>query len=126
MTWNLPATASQYFQVSNTGSVGLTGQTYTVSNSKPTNGNAPPTIAIDACVGAAWNTTTNTCAGTVTRLTTSAAQGSTTVTVAIAAGAALSCRATPMTLPNFPQPFTTNVSVSVDRSLVRSATTSNS
>lgn len=126
INWNLTgAVVYQYFQVVNTGTLGLTGETYTATNTKPTNGNAPPTIAIDACVGATWNTVTGTCAATVVRIT-ATSQAATAATISIAAGNALSVRAEPITLPNFPQPYTTTISVSVTNAQARPPATTNS
>lgn len=125
INWNLSGiVVAQYFQVANTGSLDLTGQTYSAVNSKATNGNAPPAIGLDACIGATWNTVLGTCAGTVVRIvaTTQSAIASTT---AIRAGGSLSLRAMPITLPNFPQPYTTTVSVSVSLSQTRTATITN-
>jgi hypothetical protein len=125
LTWNLTGTLiSQYFQVVNTGTLNLTGQTYAANNSKPTNGNAPPTIALDGCLGANWNTVLGTCAGTVVRLT-DTSQSSTTTSAAIAAGTALSVRAQPITLPNYPQPYNTTLTITVTRNQTRPATTYN-
>ena len=123
VNWPGGAVVPQYFQIRNTGSVALTGQTYTATNSKTTNGQVPPVVALDACVGATW--TAGSCTGTVVRLATSDA-GANTVTIAIAAGGALSVRIQPVTLANFPQSYTTSVSVSVTRSQARAATTTRS
>ncbi|MGN6473475.1 MAG: hypothetical protein ACTHK4_07485, partial [Mycobacteriales bacterium] len=48
---------SQYFKVVNTGSLDLTAQTYTTTNS------GGPTVALTACVGATWNAVLGTCGG---------------------------------------------------------------
>lgn len=114
-----------YFRVANIGTLDLTGQTYSAVNSKPTNGNAPPTIALDACVGATWNTVLGTCAGQVVRIT-ATNQSSQPASISIAAGASLSMRAVPITLPNFPQPYTTTVQVTVSRNQARAASTTSS
>lgn len=126
INWNLTGTVVyNYFQIVNTGSLDLSSQTYSAVNSKPTNGNAPPTIAIDACVGGTWNSSLGTCPGTVVRIT-ATNQSATTATIAIPANTVLSVRALPITLPNFPQPYTTTITVSVARSQARPAATSNS
>jgi hypothetical protein len=125
INWNLTgAVVYNYFQIANLGTLDLTGQTYSAVNSKPTSGNAPPTIALDACVGATWNNTTGICTGTVVRIT-ATNQSSTAAAIAIPAGGSLSMRALPITLPNFPQPYTTTVSVSVTRAQARAAATTN-
>jgi len=126
ITWNLTgALIYQYFQIANTGTLALTAQTYSAVNSKPTNGNAPPTIGIDACVGATWNTLTGACAGTVVRITASN-QSATTASIPIPAGTSLSVRAAPITLPNFPQPYTTTISVTVTNAQARPPSTTTS
>jgi hypothetical protein len=125
VTWSGGALGAQYLQISNTGSIALTGQTYTATNSKTTNGQAPPVVALDACVGAAWNTLLGTCPGTIVRLT-STDQASSTTTTPIAADGALSVRIQPVTLVNFPQSYNTNITVSVTRSQARTATTTRS
>ena len=125
INWNLSGSVTyQYFQVVNTGTLDLAAQTYSAVNSKPTNGNAPPTIELDACIGASWNTTTGTCAGTKV-VVTATNQSATAANIAIAAGASVSFRALPITLPNYPQPYTTTVSISVARNQARTAATYN-
>jgi hypothetical protein len=125
INWNLTGTlVYNYFQITNLGTLDLTGQTYSAVNSKPTNGNAPPTIGLDACVGATWNVTTGICTGSVVRIT-ATNQSSTAAVIAIPSGGSLSMRALPITLPNFPQPYTTTVSVSVNRAQARTAATTN-
>jgi hypothetical protein len=125
INWNLTGSVVyNYFQILNTGSLDLSAETYAAVNSKPTNGNAPPTIAIDACIGATWNSVTGTCAGTVTRIT-ATNQSSTAASISIPANTALSVRALPITLPNFPQPYTTTITVSVTRAQARAAAIDN-
>jgi hypothetical protein len=127
INWNLTGSVVyNYFQIVNTGSLDLTAETYAAVNSKPTsNGNAPPTIGIDACVGATWNSTAGTCAGTIVRIA-ATNQSATAATIAIPAGSVLSVRALPITLPNFPQPYTTTISVTVTRAQARAAAVANS
>lgn len=121
VSWTGGALGPQYLQIRNIGSVALTGQTYTATNSKTSNGQVPPVVALDACVGATWNTLLGTCTGTIVRLTTSDVASSTTTT-AIAAGGALSVQIRPVTLANFPQSYNTSISVSVTRTQARAAT----
>lgn len=126
INWNLTGSVVyNYFQIVNTGTLDLAAETYAAVNSKPTNGNAPPTIALDACVGATWNSTLGTCAGTVVRIT-ATNQSSTAASISIPASTVLSVRALPITLPNFPQPYTTTITVSVTRAQARAAATYNS
>ncbi len=104
----------RYLSVTNTGNRALTGQTYTAVNSKPTTGNAPPSVALDACVGASWNTLLGTCLGTVLRLTSSTV-GATTVVVSLPVRGVLSVRAAPETIANFPNPYQTTITIAVSR-----------
>ena len=124
IAWVPPLTAL-YLDVVNTGTLALTGTTWTATNTKPTNGTAPPEIAFDACVGASWSALLGTCAGTVVRI--GATSGGTltvaTTTTATAPGGRLSVRAVPTSLLNFPQSFSTTVGLSVARSQARAATT---
>ena len=112
-----------YFAVYSTGTVALTGQSYLAVNSKPS-GNAPPEIALDACVGASWNQLLGTCAGTVVRLTSSNSAVALSATLAIPVGANVQIKAAPIRLPNFPQAFQTTVTISVGRSQAAVTTTS--
>ncbi|MET1071579.1 MAG: hypothetical protein ABWY11_02910 [Umezawaea sp.] len=59
----------RFGSVRNAGTAALTGQTYTAAVS----GLLPSPVRVDACVGGTWNTTANTCSGTVAQLVTSTA-----------------------------------------------------
>lgn len=122
LTWNGIAT-TQYFQINNTGSLDLSGETYTATNSAlNVTGGTAPTVTLVGCVGAVWNSTNNKCTGTQVTLETTAA-GSTTTTTAITTASSLSVRAS--TTPA-PTGWTTAVTVSTVRAEVRAATTTNS
>jgi hypothetical protein len=122
----VPPLGPVYLDVVNTGTLALTATTYSATNSKPTNGAAPPEIAFDACVGGTWNTVLGTCPGTVTRIMSTSGGTVTTssTTTAGAPGSRLSVRAAPTSLLSFPQQFQTSLSLSVSRGQARSATTS--
>jgi hypothetical protein len=109
---------SQYFKVTNTGTLALTGETYSAVNS------GGPTVKLTACVGATWNATGGTCGGTQVSLGTSGG-GSTTSTTAIAVGASLSVQAQTTGLLSLGS-FTTSVTVTAARSQVRAGATTNS
>lgn len=99
-----------------------TGQTFTIQTVATSGGNIrTPTLTLDACVGAAW-TATNTCSGTVVTLG-SATNGSFSSTVAIQPGARLSVRVSSSGSPG--GKFVSTIDVSVSRSQVRAAATSN-
>jgi hypothetical protein len=120
LSWNLVtlSVASQYFRVVNTGTLNLTGETYTTVVS------GGPTVALTACVGATWNSTLGTCGGTQVSLG-SSATGATTTTTAIANGSSLSVRAQTGGVLSLGS-YTTSVTTAVARSQVRAgaATTS--
>lgn len=109
---------SQYFKVVNTGTLNLTGETYTSVAS------GGPTVALTACVGATWNAGSGSCGGSQVSLGQTGG-GATTVSTAIAAGASLSVRAQTTGLLSVGT-FTTSVTVATTRSQVRSGTTTNS
>ena len=125
VSWNT-LVLDHYFSIYNTGTLALTAETYTATNSK-TATFTPPPIELDACVGAAWNTTLNTCAGTTVKLAVTG-QGATTTAAAIAVSGSLSVRVTPTTLTytGTLAPFTTTISVAVSRTAVRAGLTTTS
>jgi hypothetical protein len=106
----------QYFELFNTGTLRLTGQTYKAVNVRPLNGNAPPTVTLDACVGGRWETTTSVCLGGTVQTLTSTDVPSSTVTLALPVGAVVHVRAAPSRLANYPLEYQTVVTVTVARS----------
>jgi hypothetical protein len=106
----------QYFEVFNTGTLRLTGQTYKAVNVRPLNGNAPPTVSLDACVGGRWEQTTSICLGGTVQNLTNTDLASSTVTLALPVGAAVHVRAAPSRLANYPLEYQTVVTVTVARS----------
>ncbi|MGW5722583.1 hypothetical protein ACWEVP_40875 [Amycolatopsis sp. NPDC003865] len=115
VSWGLLDSTPRYASVRNNGTVALTGQTYTVSES-----GAATSVRLDACVGGTW--AADRCSGTVVALTDSTA-GATAVTRSLAAGEQLSLRLVQNGLLGL---TTATVSVSVSRAQIRAATTSNS
>jgi hypothetical protein len=111
---------SQYFKVTNTGTLALTGETYTTVNS------GGPTVSLTACVGGTWNSSSGVCpsGGTQVSLGQSGG-GATTSTTAIPVGSSLSVRAQTTGLLSLGT-FTTSVTVTAARSQVRAGTTTNS
>ena len=109
---------SQYFRVVNTGTLDLTGQTYTSVAS------GGPKVQLTACVGAVWNAGSGTCSGSQVSLG-DTSSGATAASTAIAVGGSLSVRAQTTGLLSLGT-FTTSVTVATPRNQVRSATTTNS
>lgn len=106
-------TTYAYGAVRNTGTLALTGQTYSLTWSSL----AAPVV--DACVGGNWQSATGACAGTVVRLATN---GTTTTRLALAPGEAVGLRVTlPATFGS-----TVTLSASTSRAHVRAATATNS
>lgn len=106
---------AQYFELFNTGTLALTGQTFRAVNSKPTTGNAPPTVSLDACVGGRFETATGLCLlGTLVSLTNSDV-AATTVSLALPVGGVVHVRAAPSRLANYPLQYQTTVTVTVAR-----------
>jgi hypothetical protein len=120
ITWSSPLTA-QPLDLANTGTLSLASVTFAATNSKPS-GTAPPEIAFDACVNGTWSGST--CSGTTVRIATTSGGSLSvvTTTVPVAGGSRLALRASPTSLYNFPQTFTTVVNVTVTRAQVRTAT----
>ncbi|WP_410575487.1 hypothetical protein [Amycolatopsis sp. cmx-4-61] len=115
VSWGLLDATPRYASVRNTGTVALTGETYTVTES-----GVATSVRLDACVGGTW--VADKCAGTVVALTDSTA-GATAAARPLAVGEQLSLRLVQTGLPGL---TTATVSVSVSRAQIRTATTSNS
>jgi hypothetical protein len=114
---------SLYFTVTNTGTLPLTGATYTLSGS---NFKVGMTLSLLACVGGTWDMTTNVCTGgTVqTVVTTTGPTASAAVTLPAAPGASTTLQAE---LSKNPARTTVgSLMVTVDRSQVRASTVVNS
>jgi hypothetical protein len=111
---------AQYFWVVNTGSLTLTGATYTVGIT----GTPGASASISACVGGTWNESSGACSGSITTLVTTAAGSAASVVVPAAAGASIRLRASVTSALTLADIVT--VGVSVSRSQVRAATSSNS
>ncbi len=121
LTWSVvdgSLATPRYFTVVNTGSAKLTGTTWTATVTRPGNNGNVPSVRFDACVGATWNASANTCAGTTTVIGTSLDKvGTMSVASAVTAanaGSVLSVRATPDA--SLGQTITAVVSTSVNSS----------
>jgi hypothetical protein len=110
----------QYFWVVNTGSLTLTGATYTLSIS----GTPGASASIAACVGGTWNESTGTCSGSITTLVSTAAGSAGSTVVPVAAGSSVRLRASVTSALTVADIVT--VGVSVSRSQVRAATSTSS
>ena len=110
----------QYFWVVNTGSLTLSGATYTVGIT----GTPGASASIAACVGGTWNESTGACSGTITTLVTTATGSAASAVVPAAAGSSIRLRASVTSALTIADVVT--VGVSVSRSQVRAATSSNS
>lgn len=127
LDFGTPGVQQLFFTVTNTGTLSLTGATYTVSGS---NFKVGMTMSLQACVGGAWNVSTGTCTGGVVQTIVSTTGGSTSASVTSAAlfpgplGSSLTVMAQ---LSKNPARTTLgSVTVTVDRSQVRAATVTNS
>jgi hypothetical protein len=122
---SLSAPPAQYLSVNNTGSLPLTGATYTMTRS----GLIVGTVNVDACVGGTWNESTGACTGgvitsVVTSLNTPKSD-SATGTFPAAPGGSTRMRVT-LSIANA-SPSTVTLAVSVTRSTqVRAGTTTDS
>jgi hypothetical protein len=113
---------SAYVDLVNTGTLDLSGSTLTLTTVRNSGGGSAsfPTITVDACVGAVWNSVSNACAGTLTPLG-SVTSGSLPVSIAIASGARLSLRLTSSGSQGSGSRFTTSLDVTVTRGQARPA-----
>jgi hypothetical protein len=114
--------ATSYLEVVNVGTLRLDSQTLVVTVTVTQGGGAPDPVAFTACVGAAWDITTDSCAGTAQLLGTSQ-QAPLATGVTVAPGARLSIRAA--TRKNTASRTDTTIGVRVVRSDVRPATVTN-
>jgi len=112
-----------YFTVTNTGTLPLTGATYTLSG---TNFKVGMSLSLLACVGGSWNMTSGACIGGTpqTVVTTTGAAASAAVTAPAAPGAVTTLLAQLSKAPG--KTTVGSVTVTVDRSQVRAATVTNS
>jgi hypothetical protein len=115
-----------YFTVANTGTLPLTGATYTVSASGLKTGT---TLSLVACIGGVWIVSTNTCSSGVTQpiVTTTGNASSAAVTAGGMVPALVGTTVTVQALLSKNPARTTvgSVTVTVDRSQVRAATAIN-
>lgn len=125
MTWTVSGgSARQYFDIVNTGSIEIMGQSFLVTNVYEKSGNAkPPTVTFEACVNGSWQPSSNTCTGSIVLMGSTTTEFFSSLATPLAVGARLSARAT--TSPGGSSSYTTTVNVLVSRSQVRAATVTN-
>ena len=127
ITWTVNSgKARDFFALRNTGNFTITGLTATVSQSQASSSGKPPSTSFDWCQNGIWNSSTNTCSGTIVSMG-SATDVILTLTFSnlnLSVGSELSMRAT--TQPNLQNSYTSNISVFVSRSQIRTGVTSNS
>lgn len=119
ITWSVnKGTAYSYFSFRNTGTFTVTGFQVGVTQVQIGGSGKPQDTTFDLCSGGSWDPTTNTCSGTVVNIGSSANLILSLTGQSLISGAELSVRAS--TKPNLQNAFTTTLSVSVDRTQVRS------
>ena len=111
----------QYFWVVNTGTLALTGASYTVTES----GSVGITATVEACVGGTWNESTDACSGTITTVATSGAGATSSSVVPASPAAQVRLRARVSGPPAVIAAVVTT-SISVATGNVRAATTTDS
>lgn len=127
ITWTVnTGTAYNFFSFRNTGSYTATGFVVDVTQVQVGGSGKPNNTTFDLCQNGVWNSTTNTCSGTKVTVGTATDLSSTlTFTgLSLASGADLSMRAS--TPPNIKNIYTTTLSVSINRSEIRSGVVVNS
>ncbi|XAS68275.1 hypothetical protein V3C33_02815 [Micrococcaceae bacterium Sec5.7] len=109
----------KFFNVANTGTLTLTGATYTATTTQPA-------AVVEAC-STSWNESNNTCpSGTITQIVQTGTGPSASTFVPVNAGAAIRLRARITSLLSLGIAATVTIGVSVDRGQVRTATTTSS
>ncbi|MBU6347482.1 MAG: hypothetical protein KGQ38_02580 [Actinomycetales bacterium] len=123
-TWiSSPGVQLTYLDLLNPNAVALAGVVYNITSVDPSSSRQNvPRISIDVCVGATWNQITDSCAGTITNLGTSTG-GTISSLIALSANSRQSIRLTVTKTTKVV--WTTTINVSVGRTQVRAATTTN-
>ncbi len=111
----------QYFWVVNTGTLSLTGASYTVTET----GSPGISATVEACVGGSWNESTDACSGTVTTVATSGGGAMSSSVVSAAPSAQVRLRARVSGPPTVTAAVVTT-SISVARGNARAAATTDS
>mgnify|MGYP003340205343 CR=1 FL=1 len=125
ITWGVSqGTAYSYFSIRNTGTFTVNGFQVAVTQVQVGGSGKPNDTTFNLCSNGIWNITTNSCSGTITLIGTSADLVLFFTNLSLENGSDLSIQAT--TKPNLKNAFTTTLSVSIDRSQIRTGTTINS
>jgi len=118
--------ARDFFAFRNVGSFAITGLVASVTQSQTSNSGKPPNTSFDWCKDGFWNTSANTCSGSIVSM--GVASDVTLVMnfvgLNLAVGSDLSMRAT--TRPNLQNAYSSSISVSVARTQIRSGSLTNS
>lgn len=114
----------EYLDLINSNPVALVGENFSLASVEPNSSRQNvPRITFDVCVGASWNQTANTCAGTVTSLGTSTG-GTVNSTIPVPSQSRLSVRLTVTKVGKLA--WTTTINTLITRAQIRSAITSHS
>lgn len=118
--------ARDFFSIRNMGNFTITGFSASVTQSQTSNSGKPPNTSFDWCKDGIWNSTANTCSGTIVPM--GVASDVTLVinfaSLNLTVGSEISMRAT--TQPNLQNAYSSTLSVSVARSHVRGGIVTNS
>lgn len=118
--------ARDFFSFRNIGNFAITGFSASVTQSQTSNSGKPPNTAFDWCKDGIWNVAANTCSGTIISM--GVASDVTLVMdfsgLNLLVGSDVNMRAT--TQPNLQNAYSSTISVSVNRSQIRSGTVTNS
>ena len=113
-----------YVDVVNTGFVSLTGQDYVIDTKDPNSArNNVPQITFTACSAGSWNTATDVCSGTSSVIGTQS-NGTLSSNFSLASAARLSLRLSVTKVNKVA--WTTTLNMNINRSQIRTATTTNS
>lgn len=118
LSWEVSGgNAYDYFDLVNLGSVDVNQFVMTVTNVPTGSSQNLPLVTLDVCVGGSWNTTANTCSGSIQTLGQGTASGMTVTMASLPLGSRSAIRAT--TRPNTRNNAVTTVAVSVSRADIR-------
>lgn len=123
MNWSVnQGIAYQYFDVVNSGSLAIFGQSFSVTNvNDKSGGPKPPTVTFEACVNGEWQSSTNSCSGSVVLMGSTTTTFFTSLNTPLNVNGRLSARA--RTSPGGSSTYTTTINVIVDRTQIRAGVT---
>ena len=127
ITWTVSSgKARDFFAFRNTGNYVIAGFSATVTQAQNGGNGKLPNTSFDWCQNGVWNSSTNTCSGSIVSMGIASDVTLTLnfVNVNLAVGSEISMRAT--TQPNLQNSYTSTISVSVPRNQVRGGIVTNS